>query len=178
MGSQASAIRLGRLAGLEVSALPSAVVAFLLLWVVLGVVGIWVLGLSAGEAIIGGLLGALLHDVAEVLHQLGHAWAARRTGYPMTGIRFWWLLSASLYPENEPQLPREVHVRRALGGPIASAVWSVLSGVIVLALAASSVGGVAWWLALFFFLDNLLVFTLGSLLPLGFTDGSTLLEHR
>jgi hypothetical protein len=33
----------------------------------------------------------------------------------------------------------------------------------------------AFSLLVFFFLDNLLVFTIGSLLPLGFTDGSTLL---
>ncbi len=32
--------------------------------------------------------------------------------------------------------------------------------------------------ALFFFLDNLLVLTLGALLPLGFTDGSTILRWR
>jgi hypothetical protein len=38
------------------------------------------------------------------------------------------------------------------------------------------VAGTLWLLATFFFLDNLLVLTLGSFLPLGFTDGSTLLE--
>jgi hypothetical protein len=30
----------------------------------------------------------------------------------------------------------------------------------------------------FFFLENLFVFTLAAFLPLGFTDGSTLLEWR
>jgi hypothetical protein len=35
---------------------------------------------------------------------------------------------------------------------------------------------VYWWVALFFFLDNLLVLTLGAFVPLGFTDGSTLLR--
>jgi hypothetical protein len=32
------------------------------------------------------------------------------------------------------------------------------------------------WVGTFFFLDNLLIFTLGVFVPLGFTDGSTLLR--
>jgi hypothetical protein len=36
-------------------------------------------------------------------------------------------------------------------------------------------GGTLWWLALFFFLENFVVFTLEVFLPLGFNDGSTLL---
>jgi hypothetical protein len=173
----ASTIKHGRLAGLEISALPSAIAGFLLVWVVLGGVAL-LLGLSVGEAIVGGLLGAILHWIVDTLHQLGHAWAARRTGYPMTGVRFWWVLSSSIYPADEPHLPAVTHVRRAVGGPVASAIVSLLSGIVALALALGSAGGLLWWLALFFFLDNLLVFTLGSLLPLGFTDGSTLLQAR
>jgi hypothetical protein len=65
-------------------------------------------------------------------------------------------------------------VRRALGGPVASLLLSVIAAVIALAL--RPLGGVYWWVALFFFLDNLLVLTLGALVPLGFTDGSTLLH--
>jgi hypothetical protein len=37
-------------------------------------------------------------------------------------------------------------------------------------------GGPAFILVIFTFIDNLLVFTAGALLPLGFTDGSTLLH--
>jgi hypothetical protein len=173
----ASTIKLGRLWGLDISALPSAIAGFFLVWVVLGGIAL-LLGLSVVEAIVGGLLAAILHWIADTLHQLGHAWAARRTGYPMTGVRFWWMLSSSIYPPDEPPLPRVTHVRRAVGGPVASAVVSLLSGIVALALALGSAGGLVWWLALFFFLDNLLVFTLGSLLPLGFTDGSTLLQTR
>jgi hypothetical protein len=173
----ASTIKLGRLWGLDISALPSAIASFFLVWVVLSGVAL-PLGLSVGEAILGGLLGAILHWCGETLHQLGHAWAARQTGYPMTGVRFWWALSSSIYPADEPPLPRVTHVRRAVGGPVASAVVSLFSGIVALALALGSAGGLVWWLALFFFLDNLLVFTLGSLLPLGFTDGSTLLQAR
>lgn len=125
-------------------------------------------------AAIAGFAAALLHYVGELLHQLGHALAARQTGYPMTGMRFDWLLAFSRYPEDEPPLPAEVHIRRAIGGPLASLAAAAVSG--VLALLVRPGGGVLWWLVFFFFLDNLLVFTLGALLPLGFTDGSTLLK--
>jgi hypothetical protein len=148
----------------------------ILLWIVLSGIGVWLLSFPPATAIIGGLIGVFLHWLGEILHQLGHARAARRAGNPMTGIRLWWLLSASVYPPDEPPLPAEVHISRALGGPLASLVVSVVAGVVLLALSVAGVGGLAWWLALFFFLDNLLVFTLGALLPLGFNDGSTLLR--
>jgi hypothetical protein len=46
---------------------------------------------------------------------------------------------------------------------------------LVVTLLLRSLGSALWWVGVFFFLDNLIVFTLGALLPLGFTDGSTLL---
>ena len=92
----------------------------------------------------------------------------------MTGVQFWWVLSSSLYPPDEPELPPATHISRALGGPTASFLLTLIAGGITLALAAT--GGVLWYVALFFFLDNLLVLFLGAFLPLGFTDGSTLLR--
>jgi hypothetical protein len=91
----------------------------------------------------------------------------------MVGVRFWGLLSTSLYPADEPALPADIHIRRALGGPITSLVCSVVAAVITLAL--RPLGGIPWLVAAFVFLDNLFVLGLGSFLPLGFTDGSTLL---
>jgi hypothetical protein len=91
----------------------------------------------------------------------------------MIGIQLWWVLSASIYPRDEGSLPAAVHIRRALGGPVASLLLTVIAALIALAL--RPLGGVYWWVALFFFLDNLLVLTLGAFVPLGFTDGSTLL---
>jgi hypothetical protein len=91
----------------------------------------------------------------------------------MTGIHMWLLLDRTLYPPNEPPLPADTHIRRALGGPIMSiAVAFALS---ILALLIAPIGGLVWYLVLFAMLDSLLVFGLGSFLPLGFTDGSTLL---
>jgi len=165
--------RLGSFAGLRLSARPSAPLSALALWIILSGVGIGLLKLSWLAAILGAMVAVLLHWLSELLHQLGHAQAARRTGYPMMGIEFWLLLSSSLYPPSEPELPAALHIRRALGGPIASLALTLLASLAALAL--HGLGGVFWWVALFFFLDNLLVFTLGAFLPLGFTDGSTLL---
>jgi hypothetical protein len=50
------------------------------------------------------------------------------------------------------------------------------AGAAVLILPLRALGGLPWYLALFALADNLLVFTIGALLPLGFTDGSTILH--
>jgi hypothetical protein len=164
-----------RLGGLTVTVGTSALVGSLVLWLLLGLVGVFLLSFSLLKALVLGLAAVALHWVAVFLHQAGHATAARSTGYPMTGIRLWGVLSSSLYPPDEPELPVSVHIRRAMGGPALSLVVTLLALVPLFFLRA---GTWAWWLALFFFLDNLLVFTLGSFLPLGFTDGSTLLSFR
>ena len=165
--------RLGSIGGLQLSLLPSAIVGSLALWALLSAAGIWLLGLSAGAALLGGLIAVLLHWFSEIVHHFGHAWAARRTGYPMTGISLWGVLGSSVYPQDEPPLPAMVHIRRALGGPIASLLLTVVASLIALAL--RPVGGLLGWVALFFFLENLFVFTLQVFIPLSFNDGGTLL---
>jgi Zn-dependent protease len=172
--SRSRSIALVDVGGLMVRARPSAFAASLALWLVAITVGYVVLNLSPLEAFVGGTLVVVAHWFGEIIHQLGHALAARSTGHPMIGIRLWGLLSSSIYPRGEGKLPASVHIRRALGGPIMSLFITILAAAIL--LMARPVGGMFWGVALFFFLDNLLVFTLGSLLPLGFTDGSTLLE--
>lgn len=163
-------IKLGRLAGLQLSALPSAVISAIGLWTLLTMLAAVIIPLPIGAAIVGGLIAAVLHYVSETLHQLGHALAAKRTGYPMTGIRFWFVLSTSIYPSDEPSLPGRIHIRRALGGPIVSVFVGVIAGVI----AAMTTGPIGWIIAFVAF-DNLAVLGLGAFLPLGFTDGSTIL---
>ena len=154
----------------------SSYVGSILLLVLLSGVAIGVLKLPVGAAIGGSLLAVILHWVSDIAHHLGHAWAARRTGYPMIGIRLGTLglLGTSLYPPDEQTLPAAIHIRRALGGPTASLLFSLFA--VVAALVLRPVGGALWWVGVFFFLDNLIVFTLGAFLPLGFTDGSTLLQ--
>ena len=163
---------LGTIAGLRLTAGRSAIVGSALLWLLLGGAGLE-LGLAPAAAIAGGLVALLLHWGSDIFHQLGHARAARAAGHPMIGVRLWWLLSTAIYPRDERALPAAVHIRRALGGPLASLLLTLVAAAITLALRAD--GGAPWWVALFVFLDNLLVLTLGAFLPLGFTDGSTLL---
>jgi hypothetical protein len=165
--------KLGRLAGLELSARPSAIAGSLALWAIFGAIGMIVLNLSLAMAVAAGCVAVALHWLSEILHNIGHAWAARQAGYPMVGVQLWGVLSTSVYPPDEPPLPAQIHIRRALGGPLGSLLVTLVAAVLVLALRATQ--GVGWWLALFLLLDNLLVFTLGALIPLGFNDGGTLL---
>lgn len=168
--------RLGTLAGLKLTAVPFALVGSILLLLSLSGIAMVALHAPIGEAIAGSLLAVLLHWVSTLVHHLGHAWAARRTGYPMSGIRFgmWGLLATSLYPPDESSLPASIHIRRALGGPLGSLLFSLVALGIVLVF--RTVNESLGWAGTFFFLDNLLVFTLGPFVPLGFTDGSTLLQ--
>ncbi len=165
--------RLGRVAGLAISTEPSAIAATAGLGAVATGVAVWrgVRGPGAGCV---GLVVVALHWAGEIGHQLGHATVARRVGYPMTGLRGWWLLSASLYPPAEPELPAAVHIRRALGGPATSALISAGLGVLLTRLSRRQ--RVLRGLAGFALAENLLIFTIGAFVPLGFNDGSTLLH--
>lgn len=162
-------IRLGTLAGLSLAAAPSALAASPLLWLALSALAVAWLRLSAVAAVIGGGIAVLVHWASEITHQLGHAWAARRTGYPMQGIRLWGALSASIYPNDEGELPARVHT-----------LWSLLAGLAagIVAALAFPAGGLARYLSLSAFGDYLGVLALGAFAPLGFTGGSTLLRRR
>jgi hypothetical protein len=170
--------KLGKVAGLNLSAIPLAIVGSLLLFVILSVVATTILQLPVGTALIGSFVAVILHWVSDIAHHLGHAQAARKTGYPMIGVRLgtWAVLGTSLYPDDEPELPADIHIRRALGGPAGSLLVSLIAAIIALLL--YNLGEALWWVAVFLFLDNLMVFTIGTFLPLGFTDGSTLLYWR
>jgi hypothetical protein len=175
-------IDLGKIAGLRVSAFPNALIGFIGLWIVLSILAIVPPLLPPVHAIIGALICTLLHVFSEFWHQLGHSWAAGRTGYPMSGVRFWWILGQSMYPKDEPALPGSIHIRRALGGPIASFLLALFSAVAFLAI-GNLIGEtnepntlIWWWVSFFLILDNLFFFTIGAFLPLGFTDGSTILR--
>jgi Zn-dependent protease len=141
----------------------------------------WLLGLDPG-ALTAGALSALVFFVSELLHQLGHAWAARRTGYPMTGIHFFSLFAGSVYPADEPPLPRQVHIQRSLGGFWVNVVIGLL--LVPFAVAAWPAGGVGAWLLAFGVVANLFVLGLGALVPLrvpggdgGVSDGGALLRY-
>ena len=163
---------LGSVYGLHVRVGKASALGWLVLWGALTGMALGLLHAALFPALLGALLAVLLHLLSELTHQWGHAWAARRTGYPMTGLQVWWAHSTSLYPRDEPALPAEAHLWRALGGPAFSACLALLTAALVLALCP--VGGLLWWVVLWWCGENLVLFTLGALLPLGFTDGSSL----
>jgi hypothetical protein len=164
----------GQLDEVKITTELSAAAGFVALSVLLGQVARRWFGLRPSLAIAGGLLAATLHLGSEFWHQLGHARAARRSGHPMRGIHFFAFLAASRYPRDEGELPPQVHISRALGGPQASLLLAAFAG--GLALLARPLGGLWAFLASFLALDNFLVFTLGALLPYFFfeTDGVTI----
>jgi hypothetical protein len=174
-GEMSKTLKFGSLGGLKIMAKPSAFAGFALVWLLFSLIGRKWFKLGAGEAAAGGFFAALVHMLSELWHHAGHATAAKQTGYPMSGVCFVGPLATSLYPPDEPPLPPETHMRRALGGPIASALLALVTG--LLALALQRVGGLPLMVAALAFLDNLLVFTLGAFLPLGFTDGDTLRRY-
>jgi hypothetical protein len=182
------AIHLGRILGLEVSLTPVAVALFGLLAALAAVGARAWLRLDWPAAALAGGLSALVWMASDGLHQLGHAWAARRVGYPMRGLHFSSLFAASRYPDDEPALPARVHVRRALGGFWVNLVLGLLLAVAAFALwprGAAPLGApaaVLAWTTAFGAVINVLVLGLGALLPLRLaggleTDGATLLKH-
>ena len=177
-------IEFGNVAGLRLTIYPSVWVAASWMWLVLTLIAIFTLRLPVIQAQVGALVAVVLHFASEIVHQIGHSLAARRTGYPMLGVAFRGPLGLSVYPEDEPPLPGRIHIQRALGGPLLSLVLTLAAGVLYLfASGTFTLGGsephlapVFVWVVLFVFLDNLLVFSLGAFLPLGFTDGSTIMR--
>ena len=167
---------IGKITDLRLSVEPLFIVGTIVLWIVLSGMGSLLLELPFSQAVVGGLIAAFLYWFSEIIHQLGHAYAARRTGYPMVGILLgtYLFFGTSLYPENEEPLPAKIHIRRALGGPVSSLVFTGITAVVALILSPRK--DIVSWIALYVCIINLLVFTIGPFLPLGFTDGSTLLR--
>jgi hypothetical protein len=167
--------RLGQWAGLQWSMTRPAAVGAIGLWLIVVSLRVAVFNIALGSALLGGAIVVLLHTLSEIVHQLGHAWAARRTGYPMSGVRFGvlGLFAASLYPPDEPALPAKIHLRRATGGPLFSAWLSAIAFIVIL-MTSRSAAPVWQFVLWFFFLDNLFVMTLQVFIPLGFNDGATI----
>lgn len=162
---------LGKLAGVRIRVRPSTFPSLFGLWIALVLLVRKGLKWSWRDALWGGAAMLFIHVEGEFVHQMGHVFAAKRTGYPMKGITFFGVLSSCVYPKDEPQLPATIHIKRALGGPALSFIWAMLYGLTVKILPHGK------WrtLAQFGFWENLLIFTLQMFVPLGFNDGSTLL---
>lgn len=121
-----------------------------------------------------GMLFWLLHMGTVLIHVLGHVISSALIGHPMTGIEFWWMFARTLYPANEALLSPRQHIIRAVGGPIASVGWVVLLAEAVQRQTATDEFSV---LLLHLVFLNAFLYLLGSLLPLSFTDGGTIVAN-
>lgn len=170
-------IRLPRLYNLDLIIQPIFIYTCLALSAVMALLAGVLLHFSLTHAIIGGLAFGVLHALSVFLHDMGHAIAARSTGYPMSGIELgrYGLLAVTLYPPNEPELPGKIHIRRAWGGPIMSFAVALFLGLLTFVLPRQSV---MWWVALIGSWHNLVTFSLQVLLPVPWADGGTLAKWR
>ena len=124
-------------------------------------------GLSTlGDGLIVGLGFAAFHEIAQLIHQFGHALMAGLLGYPMLGVRYEYVFSYSEYPDNEPALPDRVHILRSLGGVISLTILLVLTVVIWANIPISGVGFVRW-LRNFILFDACLLFFLSAVVSDG-----------
>lgn len=163
---------LGTIGGLKIAGDVTAIIGSVTLIIVLSVASQILLDWTWLQAIVWGVLATAIHFVVTYLHHVGHAIAARRTGYPMQGIQLYLVLGASVYPADEPELSSDTHILRALGGPIFSGLVAVVMFIIAILLNYDSfVGSLVMWAAI----DSFVTYVLGALTPLGFTDASTIL---
>ena len=167
-------IHLGKLFGLQIGILPLAFVGTLVLWIVFTVIARSGLNIPFSQALLMGFIATLLHWTFELIHSIGHAYAAKRTGHPMTGVTFGAMavFALTLYPKDEPELSPSIHIRRALGGPIINGLLSIIFYFLL-----PLWRGNWFWIGMFAFVENLFVYTLQIFLPLGFNDGGTILKN-
>jgi Zn-dependent protease/CBS domain-containing protein len=164
-------IRLGRVGGVEVRINWSWLVIFaLIVWSLAdGVFPSQNPGLSNGVHLAMAIVAALLFFASLLLHELGHAWQARREGLEIDGITLWLFGGVSQFKSRFPSAGAEFRI--AVAGPSVSLILGV--GFVLLAFAGlpSAVDGVAAWLG--YINLTLLVFNLIPALPL---DGGRVLR--
>ncbi len=164
-------LALGRLGGVEIRIHWSWVIVFTLI--------VWTLAatvfpsqnpeLSDGVHLAMAIAAALLFFASVLLHELGHAWQARRDGLEIDGITLWIFGGVAQFKGAFPSPGAEFRI--AIAGPLVTVVLS--GGFLLLALAGlpSAVDGVAAWLG--YINLSLLVFNLIPALPL---DGGRVLR--
>ena len=163
----------GQWFGIKFRATKGFVVSSVIIIVLFALAGRLMFSLPWGTALLAGVMLTVLYWLSDLAHQLGHAWVASRIGYPMSLLQLHWFLIASAYPIDEPPLPAGIHIRRALGGFPVSFFLALLGMALLLFFRLET--RLVYYLLLAFSLINFLIFGLGSILPLGFTDGSTLI---
>jgi Zn-dependent protease/CBS domain-containing protein len=164
-------IPLGRIGGVQVRVSWSWLVIFaLIVWTLAdGVFPSQNPGLSRGTHLAMAVVAALLFFVSILLHELGHAWQARREGVEVDGITLWLFGGVSQFKSGFPSAAAEFRI--AIAGPLVSLVLGGVFVLIALAGLPSAVDGVAAWLG--YINLALLVFNLIPALPL---DGGRVLR--
>jgi len=164
-------ISLGRIGGVEVRINWSWLVIFaLIVWTLAdGVFPSTNPGLSGNTHLAMAIVAALLFVVSILLHELVHAWEARREGLEVDGITLWLFGGVSQFKGGFPSAGAEFRI--AIAGPLVSLVLGVVFVLIAIAGLPSAVDGVAAWLG--YINLALLVFNLIPALPL---DGGRVLR--
>jgi Zn-dependent protease/CBS domain-containing protein len=164
-------ISLGRIGGVQVRVSWSWLVIFaLIVWTLAdGVFPSQNPGLSRGTHLAMAIAAALLFFVSILLHELGHAWQARREGLEVDGITLWLFGGVSQFKSGFPSAGAEFRI--AIAGPLVSLGLGGAFVLIALAGLPSAVDGVAAWLG--YINLALLVFNLIPALPL---DGGRVLR--
>ncbi len=141
-----SSFELGRIFGIRVGVNWSWLVVFALI--------VWSLAafvfpsqnpeLSDGVHLAMGVVAALLFFASVLLHELGHAWQARREGMEIDGITLWLFGGVAQFKGAFPTPGAEFRI--AIAGPVVTLVLG--AGFVSLALAGlpSALDGVAAWL--------------------------------
>lgn len=164
-------LTLGRLGGVQVRINWSWLVVFALI--------VWSLqatvfpsqnpGFSEGAYLAIAVAAALLFFASVLLHELGHAWQARREGMEIDGITLWLFGGVAQFKGAFPSPGAEFRI--AIAGPLVTLVLGVGFVLVALAGLPSAVDGVAAWLG--YINLSLLVFNLIPALPL---DGGRVLR--
>jgi Zn-dependent protease len=163
--------RIGRFGGVDVRINWSWLVVFaLIVWSLAdGVFPSQNPSLSHGTHLAMAVVAALFFFASVLLHELGHAWAARREGIEIDGITLWLFGGVAQIKGRFPGAGAEFRV--AVAGPFVTLVLGVLFVLVALLDLPSAVDGVAAWLG--YINLFLLVFNLLPALPL---DGGRVLH--
>lgn len=149
---------------MPVSVHRSAVIGSLIMVIVLTGAAMTLAELSVREAIIAAIIALLLHWFAVLVHNYGHFVVAKRIGHPSTGLLLRLVFARVNYPDDEGELSPQIHLKRALGGPLFSLILAAL--VIPLALLwLILMGGIEQFLGYWILFDYGWVFTFGAFLP-------------
>ncbi len=164
-----------KLASLEIKVERTTYRAFFILVLIpLLVIGVYTAIFHCTELSVGtfvmalcvGVCFAIYHAIAQLVHQLGHALAARATGHPMTGLRYDYIFTYSAYPPHEPPLPDHVHIQRSFGG-VGGATLVLVIGVLLWLQMDATTGGFTRWLLNFLLFDSVLIFIGSAILSDG-----------